>query len=168
MFVGWCFIYVICIYLRILVSGTVFILDNVRVDQQSHDGCPCRAEIVYNSISPEFTTCFEWGSCCSIFYSLLSVKNTRLNYEWMSKISSYVVVIYVVNINFKFLHLTHMSWRLDRCFTIRVQIIIHMLIYPNRITIFCPMKMLDKRIYIFIIVLIIYCLKYVSSVVRSQ
>jgi len=28
--------------------------------------------------------------------------------------------------------------------------------------------MLDKRIYIFIIVLIIYCLKYVSSVVRSQ
>ena len=60
------FIYVICIYLRILVSNTIFMPDHVRA-------VTCGAGTVNPSGAPACTLGFWWCSCCSIFSFLHSV-----------------------------------------------------------------------------------------------
>jgi len=50
-----CFIYVICSYLRILVSNRTSVLDDVSVIQQLHDECHLWSRNCYPSGEPEFT-----------------------------------------------------------------------------------------------------------------
>ena len=42
-------------------------------DKRITTGATCGAGTVYPYRAPEFTPCFEWGSCCSIFSFLCSV-----------------------------------------------------------------------------------------------
>ena len=61
-----CFIYVICIYLRILLSNTISILDDAGIVQQQDDGCHLwnRSSCVYPVVASVFTSGLEQIIVC--------------------------------------------------------------------------------------------------------